>query len=97
MPFVTLPIPKDYKDPAMSANYCGIALASCFSKLLELYILMQFPDAFYTSDLQFSLVPRPFPPPVFDRLQYASKTGGGNGLGTRLLAVITLLLHGLGS
>jgi len=30
-----------------------------------------------------SLVPRPFPPPVFDRLQYAN-TGGGNGLGTRL-------------
>jgi len=46
-----------------------------------------------------SLVPRPFPPPVFDRLQYTnmvavykygfvyckrSNTGGGNGLGTRL-------------
>ena len=28
------PIPKGYKDPAMSANYRGIALASCFSKLL---------------------------------------------------------------
>ena len=32
-----------------------------------------------------SLVPRPFPPPVFDRILYAkTKTGGGNGLGTRL-------------
>ena len=30
-----------------------------------------------------SLVPRPFPPPVFYRILYA-KTGGGNGLGTRL-------------
>ena len=41
---------------------------------------------------QLSLVPRHFPPPVFDHLQYAkrfvswkrSKTGGGNGLGMRL-------------
>ena len=36
-----------------------------------------------------SLVPRPSPAPVFDRLQYAyyykrSKTGAGEGLGTRL-------------
>jgi len=32
-----------------------------------------------------SLTPRPFLLPVFDRLQYAkrSKTGGGNGLGTK--------------
>ena len=30
-----------------------------------------------------SLVPRPSPAPVFDRLQYA-KTGAGEGLGTRL-------------
>ena len=37
----------------MSANYHGIALALCFSKLLELCILMPFPDVFYTSDLQF--------------------------------------------
>ena len=37
------PIPKGYKDPAMSANYHGIALALCFSKLLELCIMMQFP------------------------------------------------------
>ena len=34
-------------------------------------------------DVDVSLVPRPFPPPVFDRILYA-KTGGGNGLGTRL-------------
>ena len=47
------PIPKGFKDPAMSANYRGIALAPCFSKLLELCILMLFPDVFYTSDLQF--------------------------------------------
>ena len=26
-----------------------------------------------------SLVPRPFPPPVFDRLQYAKTEGGGLG------------------
>ena len=37
----------------MSVNYCGIALASCFRNLLELFILMQFPDVLYTSDLQF--------------------------------------------
>jgi len=31
-----------------------------------------------------SLVPRPFPPPVFDHLQYKrSKTSSGNGLGSQ--------------
>ena len=28
-----------------------------------------------------SLVPRPFPPPAFDRLQYANTEGEGAGLG----------------
>jgi len=32
----------------------------------------------------FDLFPRTFPPPVFNRLQYAN-TGGGNGLGMRPL------------
>ena len=31
-----------------------------------------------------SLVPRPFPPPVFDRLQYKN---GGEGLGERVMCV----------
>ena len=31
-----------------------------------------------------SLVPRPFPPPVFDRLQYKN---GGEGLGERVTCV----------
>ena len=47
------PIPKGVKDPAKSTNYRGIALASCLSKLLELCILMSFPNVFSTSDLQF--------------------------------------------
>jgi len=29
--------------------------------------------------IHFSLVPRPFPPPVFDRLQYANTEGEGLG------------------
>ena len=33
-----------------------------------------------------SLVPRPFPPPVFDRLQYA-KTEGKLRLGERVICV----------
>jgi len=33
-----------------------------------------------------SLVPRPFPPPVFAYCK-RSNTGGGNGLGTRLIIV----------
>ena len=43
------------------------------------------------SQVACSLVPRPFPPPVLDCLQYANgsakmawERGGGNGLGTRL-------------
>ena len=41
-----------------------------------------------------SLVPRPSPAPVFDRLQYCkrSKTGAGEGLGTRLVICIPSLL-----
>ena len=36
------------------------------------------------------LVPRPSPQPVFDHLQYANThTGGGNGLGMRLVRVLT--------
>ena len=38
------PIPKGLKNPAKSTNYRGIALAFCLSKLLELCILMSFPD-----------------------------------------------------
>ena len=49
---VMQPIPKGFKDSAMSAHYCSTALVLCFTKLLELCILMQFPDVFYTSDLQ---------------------------------------------
>jgi len=39
---------------------------------------------FFLFMYSFSLVPRPFPPPVFDHLQYTN-TGGGNGLGMRLV------------
>jgi len=41
-----------------------------------------------------SLVRRPFPPPVLERLQYAN-IGGGNGLGTRLLPAcpVCSLMH----
>ena len=46
-------IPKDLKDTAIPNNYCGIVLASCLSKLLELCIWMSFPKFFCTSDLQF--------------------------------------------
>ena len=37
------------------------------------------------SDRRFSLLPRPFPPPVFDRLQYAKTEG--EGLGERVTFV----------
>ena len=39
-----------------------------------------------------SLVPRPFPPPVFDTA-CDPKTGGGNGLGTRLKSKSTKQQH----
>ena len=41
-------------------------------------------DSIFWFMYSFSLVPRPFPPPVFDHLQYTN-TGGGNGLGMRLV------------
>ena len=37
------------------------------------------PDGLMTEWVEDSLVPRPFPPPVFDRLQYANTEGEGLG------------------
>ncbi len=50
---IILPIRKGNKDPTSSSNYRGIALASSLSKLLELCILLVYPDSFLTSELQF--------------------------------------------
>ena len=47
------PNPKGSKDPTLSANYCGIALASSLSKILEWSILTTWSNYFTTSDLQF--------------------------------------------
>ena len=46
-------IPKVLRVLLKSGNYRGVALASCFSKLLELCILLMFPEYFNTSGLQF--------------------------------------------
>ena len=44
-----------------------------------------------------SLIPRLFPPPVFDHLQYANtNTGGGKGLGVRLITGHNLVKWGGG-
>ena len=50
------PIPKGTKDPSLSSNYCGIALASSFSKIFEWSILLTW-NYFYTSELQFGFKP----------------------------------------
>ena len=44
---------KDSKDPTLSANYHGIALASSLGKILEWSILTAWSDYFTTSDVQF--------------------------------------------
>ena len=49
------PIPEGPKDPTLSANYRGIALASFLSKALEWSTLTTWNDCFITSDLQFGL------------------------------------------
>ena len=46
------PIPEGSKDPSLSANYCGIALATSLSKVLEWSILNTWNEFFITSDLQ---------------------------------------------
>ena len=43
------------KAPNVSDNYCAIALAPTRSKSLEWCLLLQYPDQFSTSDLQFCL------------------------------------------
>ena len=50
---VLKPLPKPGKDPRLSDSYRPIALASTLSKLFEWCILLQFNDAFISSDLQF--------------------------------------------
>ena len=47
------PIPKGFKDPSVSSNYRGIALASSLSKVLEWSILLSWSQFFSTSELQF--------------------------------------------
>ena len=47
------PIPKGPKDPSVSSNYRGIALASSLSKVLEWSILLSWNEFFSASDLQF--------------------------------------------
>ena len=47
------PIPKGSKDPSVSSNYHGIALASSLSKVLEWSILLSWSQFFSTSELQF--------------------------------------------
>jgi len=54
---VVQPIPKGSKDPSVSANYRGIALASSLSKVLEWSILLKWNSYFTTSDLQFGFKP----------------------------------------
>lgn len=51
------PIPKGSKDPSISANYRGIALASSLSKVLEWSVLLTWEQYFVTSDLQFGFKP----------------------------------------
>ncbi len=51
------PIPKVSKDPSLSANYRGMALASSLSKVLGWSILLTWKQYFATSDLQFGFKP----------------------------------------
>ncbi len=51
------PIPKGSKDPSLSSNYRGIALASSLSKVFEWSILLTWNSFFYTSELQFGFKP----------------------------------------
>ena len=51
------PIPKGSKDPSLSSNYRGIALASSLSKVFEWAILLTWNGFFSTSDLQFGFKP----------------------------------------
>ena len=55
---VIIPIPKGGNtDLSQSSNYRGIALASCFSKLLEYCILEDFGSCFLSSYLWFGFKP----------------------------------------
>ena len=55
---VILPIPKSgNSDLSQSANFRGIALAYCFSKLLEYCILENFGSCLLSSHLQFGFKP----------------------------------------
>ena len=53
MNYVLVPIPTPGKNPSSSDSYRPITLASTLSKILEWCILLEFPQFFVTSDLQF--------------------------------------------
>ena len=55
---ILVPIPKANKDPANSDSYRPISLASALSKALEWCILLQYPEYFTTSGLQFGFKER---------------------------------------
>ena len=55
---ILVPIPKANKDPAISDSYRPISLASALSKALEWCILLQYPEYFTTSGLQFGFKER---------------------------------------
>jgi len=54
-----MPIPKGRNaNLCDSSNYCGIALSSIFSNLIDSFVLAKFSDKLHTSDLQFGFKTR---------------------------------------
>ena len=45
------------KDSSLSGRYCGIALTSCFSKVIELCVLEMYGECLLTSELEFGFKP----------------------------------------
>ena len=45
------------RDSSLSGSYCGIALTSCFSKVIELCVIEMYGECLLTSELQFGFKP----------------------------------------
>ena len=45
------------RDSSLSGIYCGIALTSCFSKVIELCVIEMYGECLLTSELQFGFKP----------------------------------------
>ena len=76
--FFILVMITTFQFTALNLTHVQLKMNASFSSQARICLVVLTPNLFPRITLQMllvSLVPRPFPPPVFDRLQYANTEG----------------------